>query len=362
VERRSRRLLEMRTILTTEDVKNIIENIFNGNLKRVDSGETYSNPNSEPIYIKNEDTGETTTSDLAKYLNITFYNWKHRLIEEQDKFSTLDDWINSISFSMDKTYCLCELTNADATASQDIDNSTLYANLTFLVNTNKAKNIDYYVNKIRNSYLGKMQTIQNEFGNKISAFIDIGIPMYEEEPMQTTSSGECLVFTCKVVIDYLIDAYTYENTKVSISFTGDDTYDSNGNITNTTKFLQMPLSRETWQKIFVGTPLPVEQRADLTGYCMNSLSSSTTLSFYDINQELNNYINDLFWSLGSYRIDGLLTAQQDVNVPVYIRVESNNHSYVYKFVLEKLEKVIVNNSFNICSITLRTWGKIIKGV
>ena len=91
----------MRTIFTAEDVKNIIETIFNGNLRQflISKGNiAYNNPNSEKILLIDEDDGTQQEKDLAEYLNIKFYNWKERLVTKSDddlsqdqQFSVFED-------------------------------------------------------------------------------------------------------------------------------------------------------------------------------------------------------------------------------------------------------------------------------
>lgn len=361
----------MRTILTSEDIKNIVERIFNGNLKEkyINSSFEYVNPNSEKIYFVNEDDGESEQKDLAEYLNIKFYSWKERVvsksdysIEDEPDMSLYDTWVNSLDFSLNEAYALVELTDEEVTASQDIDNATKLGTITFLMQTNKIKNLDYYINKIRNNYMGIPQEIQNSFGDIIKAYILLGTLMYDEAP-QTTQVGEIIKVSCNFRISYLTNALSYTDTKFEISFSGDDLYNENGEIVNaggeptTTKYFEMPLTKITWQDIFDDNPLPYAERPDLTGFQATTISTIKTFSFFDFNKTLTLYINDLFWTLGAIKIDGQTAPVLDVNIPVFIRVTSNGHFYVYKDMISQLEKVLANSDFNISSITLKGWGK-----
>ena len=51
-----------------------------------------------------------------------------------------------------------------------------------------------------------------------------------------------------------------------------------------------------------------------------------------------------------------------LNIPVYIRIKSNKHTYVFKDMVDQMQKVITNNDFNISSITLKGWGKILSSL
>lgn len=362
----------MRTIFTSEDVEQFIEYLFNGNLKAssLSNGTIeYKNENSEEILLIDEETGETKEFDLAKYLNIEFYSWRNRLIQlndepidSQPRLSTFETWVKSLNFSMDKGYALVEVLDEDATASQDIDNATKIGRITFLINENKVQNLDYYVAKIRNRLLGVPQEIQNSFGDMLNSYVVLGTLLYDQEP-STTQIGETIVVSSNFRINYLKEALSYSDTKVEISLNGDDLYNTDGEIVNAqgeptkTKYLTMPITKITWQNIFASNPLPTWDRPDLTGFVATALSTAKTLSFYDFNQELTLAFNDLFWRKSAYRINGQITTEQDINVPVYIRVTSNGKTYTYKDMIDNMQKVLTNSDFNISSITLKGWAR-----
>lgn len=361
----------MRTQFTGEDVKNVIENIFNGNLKayKYSNGSIeYKNPNTETIVLIDENSQKQANIDLAEYLNVEFYNWKDRLVETGDKsivdeptLSTFDDWVKSLNFSMDRAFALVEKIDEEVVASQEIDSSTITGKITFLIQADKIKNLDFYVTKIRNVYLGVPQSIQNSFGDTINAYIMMGALTYDQEPL-TTQLGECLVVSCNFKISYMASAQTYTDTKVEISLDGDDTYDENGDIVGSTKYMTMPINKQTWQLIFGETPMPYSSRPDLTGYLANTLSVIKTFSFFDFNKTLTLRFNDLFWGAGAYRVNGKLSSVADVNVPVFIRVTSNGKSYVYKDMISQMSKDLTNSDFNISRITLKGWGKPFESV
>lgn len=357
----------MRTIFTTEDLKDIIETIFNGNLKayRTSKGSIeYKNPNSEKILLIDEYDNSQEEKDIAEYLNISFYNWKDRLVSKSDeddydreKLSVFDSWVQSLNFSMNEAYALVEKIDEEVTASQDIDSATIIGKITFLVQADKIKNLDYYISKIRNSFLGVPQDIQNSYGDIIKSFIMLGSLFYDQEPFMT-QLGEMVIVTSNFRLSYLADAQTFSDTKIEISLTGDDTYNSDGVIVGETKYLTMPITKATFQDIFGTTPLPTSSRPDLTGFVANSLSTAMTLTFFDFNKELTKAFNDLFWRCSAFRVDGELKPEEDVNIPVFIKITNNGHSYVYKNIIDNMQKSLTNNDFNVCSITLKGWGKI----
>lgn len=370
----------MRTVFTLTDLRNIIENIFNGNLRasQVSKGTIpYENPNSEIIGLIDEDTGNRKDVDLATYLNIHFYKWKDRLVsvgekqfredynEEEQRLSVLEDWVQSLNFSMNEAYALVEKIDSEVVASQDIDSATITGRITFLIQTDKISNLDYYVSKIRNAFLGNPQEIQNAYGDIIKAYLLLGDLIYEQEPFMT-QLGETIIVASNFKLAYLGSALTYNDTEIQISLDGDDLYDAEGNIVNAdgepteTKYLTMPITKATWQNIFTTSPLSTQNRPDLTGYMAQALSNVKTLSFYDFNKPLTMKFNDLFWRCSCVRYDGKIENVKNVNIPVYFRIISNGHSYVYHDIIDNMQKTITNNDFNISSITTKGWGKLIQ--
>lgn len=343
----------MRTRLTTKDIENIIESIFNGNLKasRLNKDIAYKNPNSENIVLVNEDTGETETRDLADYLNINFYSWKNRVVETsqlglESRLTPFDSWVQSLNVSMDSSIALVEITDEEVQVSQDIDNATKQAKITFLVQTDKVANLDYYITKIKNELLGNPQTIYNAFGGKLKAYINIGALIYDGEP-ETIQFGSCIQCSCGFEISYMADALTDRDMQVSISFNG---YDGD--------YLTMPITKSTYQLIFSGNMEPTMERPDLAGQVNTTISWVKSFTFFDFNTELNNKINEIFWSKGAYMVNDT-DIIDDPNVIVFIKIQTNGNEYIYKDVITDIEKTITNSDFNITTMQLKGYGKTI---
>lgn len=350
----------MRTNLTTEDIKNIVDIAYNGF-----EGD---NPNDEDIILVEED-GTQKQMSLANYLGINFYAYKERVEGTYARgYQNYDydalpqgiaDWISSINTSFDKAYALVERLDEDVTASQDIDAGMLLGQITFLVQTNKVKNFEYYHNKVKNHFLGNPQVITNAFGNNIHAYILLGTPKYDEAPV-TIQIGECVVITCPFKINYLGNAMTYNDYKFSMSLTGDDTYNEQGEIVGDTKFLTVPITQASIGAIFSENALTTYDKPEMTGFVNASLSQAKVLSFYDFNVELVTQINEIFWGHPAYRINGILqTTQKEINIPVFFKVEHGGKSYVYKDVITSIQKQFTNSDFVVTNFTIKGFGKIV---
>lgn len=357
-----------KTNITVEDMKKIVNDVFNGNLDsyRLSGGIIdYKNDNSEEITIKNLDYGTVETKDLAQYLNVEFYSWRNRLVSSAGgSFVGYEEWLESLNVSMDKSYGLVEFVNDVQTiSSPDIDFAVKAGKITFLIQSSKIKNLEYYISKLRGKYLGVPEKYLNANGDMLTMFLMFGVLTLEEAPAMT-NLGECIVASCGFKITYISEAATYSDTKFEISLDGDDLYSESGEIVDengsatTTKYLTMPITKIT-QKVFTTSDsVPTASRPDITGFVAKSTSCTKTISFYDFNNVLAKRFNELFWGMCAVRKDGKVLPTQDVNIPVYIRVTSDGHTYVYKDMINSMEKVVSNNDFNISSITLNGWGKI----
>ena len=339
----------MRTNLTTEDIKVIIDRLFNGNLaewKAKRGTIEYENPNSETILTVEEDTGEQTEVDIAQYLNVRFYTWKNRLEEKADTNpvdNSFMSWISSLNLSINDSLALVELVNSEVTPSQDIDSASLTGRITLAVQTNKIHLLEYYLGKIRNSLLGVPMDVQNSYGDIVKAFIHIGIPLYDSEP-ETIQIGEVLTTTVNFTVNYLTDSLNYKDTKVELSLDG-------------ANFEELPYIKGTYQNVFVSSAVTKQDYPALLGYISTSMGQVNTISFYDFNKGITLKLNDLFWSIGAKKIDGVAQESKSVQIPVWLRITSNGKVYEYEDMIDNMQKVITNGDFNISSITLKGNGK-----
>ena len=321
----------MRTILTSEDVKNIVIGAFN--------------ENNEEIIIRNADTGEQTTKDLVSYLNIEFYNWKDRVVEiSNTQLQNFDDFAESMLVSMNRAFALVELVDEEVVVSQDIDSATKEGKITFFIQADKVKNLEYYIQKLRMTYLGNPQEMENAEGNKLKLYYLFGTLLYDTEPIMT-QVGEVIECSCNFNIGFLNYADTYSDYTISLSFDNNTYY-------------TIPITKATTQAIMTATSVPTQSRPDLTGVLATSISSVKTFSFFDYDITFTQLLNHLFWSMSAIKIDNVDTVASDVNKYMYVKVETRGHTYIYKDIITQLDKTITNNDFTITTMTLKTAGKI----
>lgn len=337
-----------KTNFTNIDIKNIMETVFNGNLKAFkDSyGEiAYENLNSENIRLVD---GEGATEiDLAQYLNIEFYSWKNRVVQKGEfnqEFVSVDAWVESLNGSLNEAFGLVEVYDREIFPSDNIDSATLSGRITFLIQTNKVPNLEYYANKIGNIYRGIPQVIQNSYGYKINAYFNIGMLVYESEPIDLPL-GECVTVTLNFNISYLTEALSYFDNPIYLSLDNGYTYHL------------LPYTKCSIQNIFTGSPITKQNNPTQMGIINSNSCFVATFSFFDFNIALTTQINELFWRLGSFAKNAISTEEQNPNIPVYIKVTNNGNDYFYKTVITDMQKVLANGEFNATTITVKGWGK-----
>lgn len=312
----------MRTVFGNNDIKNILATIFS--------------ENTETIMVQDGNLQEE--QDLAKFLNLKFYSWRNRVIEKNGENIGVDAWLESLNYSLNESYALVETTDSTVLASQDIDFASLTGRVTFLVQTNKIHLLDYYVNKIRNKYLGLPQDIQNSFGEMIKAYFNIGILIYNNEP-EDTQFGETITASLNFEMTYLTEALSYNDIKIELSLDGQTYY-------------QLPYLKASLQNTFTGEPVTVQGNPTRTGALNSSVSQGIAFTYYDFNKPLTEALDDIFWGIGDLSNNTITP-----NVPVYMRATVRNKVYNYQYVITSMQKDISNGEFATSTIILKTWGK-----
>jgi len=315
----------MRTLFTAEDMLDFVNQIFNG--------DEYS----EKALLIDADDGEQQEVNLADYLNVHFYSWKERIVSVDRRTGnslTFDDWVQSLNYSLKDSYGLVEIVNEEPTVSQTIDGGTIRGRITFLIQTDKIKNLEWYCGKIKNSLLGNPQTVQNSFGESVTAYLQFGALIPDQEPSMT-QLGETLVCTWGFAFTYLKGGVPASDYKISIGFAQKE-------------YHEITPIKTTWQIISTNKAQPKANAPYNTGFINTAFSLAKTISFYSFD---TSWFEDLFWDIGSEN-----QTYTNVNVPIYIKVERGGKTYEYTDIVDSMQKVISNGDFTVNSISLKNSG------
>lgn len=314
----------MRTQITTEDLKDIFLQVFR--------------QNDETFIREDEETRERQEQSFVDYFNIDFYAWKNRVIQEENQFLPFDDFVSQIETSLNRAYGLVEITDASATPSQDMDSATIMGKVTFLIQADKIANLDYYISKIRNTYLGKPEQYQNSHGNIVTAMFDFGTLIYESEPT-TMQFGETVVCSVNFSVDYINEANNYADYKVQMSVDG--------------TFFDFPFIKMTWQQTVLSQLVPTQGNITRQGVQTTGIAPQVVFSTYEFKSPLMEKLNKLFWKMSAYEINGVSNTNTNVHYPVDLKVTIDNNEYLYKMVITDMEKAMDNGGFPIMSISLK---------
>lgn len=225
--------------LTNDQITIIVDKMFNGNLKEweIDKSIEYVNDNSSIISIYDDEDTLIEEIDIAQYLNIHFYGFKHRVYDpintvlnrEYGNENLFEEWALQINNGLNKSYCQVNKIDDNAVTSTDIDSKTINVELKFMIQTNKVDVLDYYVGQLRNMCLGNTFELQNANGDELTAYITIGVLETNQDVIDTTI-GECIILSCSLEIDYIQATYSYNDYEFYMSLDGDDTINENGEI------------------------------------------------------------------------------------------------------------------------------------
>ena len=349
----------MRTNFTTEDVKMLIEQIYNGNLAQYKASKgsiPYVNENSEKINLYDETGAPLGEKDLAEYLNIKFYTWKNRLESKKPNDEGFDAWVDSLNLSMNEAFGIVEVVDEKAVASQDIDAATVTGRVTLVMQTNKVALLDAYAKKLHNQYVGAPFEYTNNLGKNLVLYLNLGVLLYDEEPSMT-QLGSTVIVSFNFVISYMTAASTYDDTQIEFSFDKENWH-------------KLPFSNAKAQKTMTFGAVPYMQHPDITGVVNSAVSDTWAISYFDFkDNELCTELNRVFYELGATekREEGDDTWERTtlapINAPIYMKIsvlypdEKKRQEYLYAYTITDMTKQIVNNDFVINALTLRGRSK-----
>ena len=325
-------------ILTSNDIKGIVENIYKSGLEQ-DVGLQ------KDIRFVDEN-GNEIEQNISEYLNIEFYSWRNRLVEiKNNEYIGADDWLQQLNINMDKSYGLVEITDNEAVESYDIDSATISGRITFLVQTSKINTLEYYTDSLANELRGYPQTIQNTNGERIYAIVNIGKIIYTNEP-NMNYFGEMVECYCNFSITYLANANAYMPDMISIAFDENNYYN-------------LAITKGSFNKIFINNSVTKYQRPEMTGAVNTAMSNVFTLSFYEFNDEFSKQLDEYFWSAGAFKIGQNMNNNSiKINKPIYLRINSRRGTdYYYKMVIDNMSKSITNGGFIVNTLTLKPYAK-----
>ncbi len=303
-----------RTILTTENVRDIIKNAF------VKNDEEFK-------YVENS---EEKSSSIVKFLNIKFYSFKNNYVKDEEN--------KTIGVKPNNSFALVEVNDEEATISPDIDFVEKSGTITFVIQESKIELLDYYMQKLRNTYLGQPEKIENNFGETLNTYLLFGILQYDNEPDddQFGSSIKCSV---GFKLTYLTNALTYSDYDLSISI------DNN--------FLHVPISELSMQIIFANDSLPKYNRRDTAGIINKTSTFVLSFSFYDFLKPLSEKLTDKFMSFAACKKNDEIIPIQDINSILPVKLKIRDDEYLLYCAIDNIQKKVENGSYSNTSITLK---------
>lgn len=303
-----------RTVLTTENIRDLIKNAFTNN-------------DEEVKYIENN---QEKTSSIMEFLNLNFYSFKCNIMkDEQDK---------RVEVKPNKSFALVEVLDEEATISPDIDFVEKSGTITFIIQESKIELLDYYVQKLRNIYLGKPEKIENNFGETLNTYLLFGILQYDNEP-EDDQFGTSIKCSMGFKLTYLTNALTYSDYEMSICLDNE--------------FLHVPISELSMQIIFANDSLPKYKRTDAAGIINKTSTFVLSFNFYDFLKPLSKKLTDKFMAFAAYKKNNEEIPIQDINEALIVKLKICDDECLLNCVIDNMQKKVENGSYSNTAMTLK---------
>lgn len=219
---------------------------------------------------------------INEILNVEYFSFKHRpassqqvIIEELEKRGQTN-WLAAL----DKSFCLCSLTGVERLYSKDIDQVALSVTLDYMLQSSKAKLLEFLVEDSNIATSGLRLNVKfGEAARKVTIFF--GNPIIND--IQTGSPyGEVAMVSVTVVMMLYPDVVSYSDYTVNIGFT------ENG----VEKNADIPLSSISIASIMTQEALPGMIAKEQVGNVNLSRATSFVLVFEGYNNPFINYLAD----------------------------------------------------------------------
>lgn len=340
----------MKTIITSYDVKELFNDIFNEPNKLKAS----------KMKVDINENGQTRQIPMVDYLNVEFYSFRNDIknsdiifTENGFEFYNLNAWLISLNKTLNCSYALVEISDSTITTSQDIDSGNVTSNITFIIQEDKIQALELYLSILRQKYAGLELEYVNQNGDTLSTYLSIGALSYDNEP-ENTCLGQTIVASCQLEWSYIAQSLNYNMEKVSVSF--DDT-----------TYTPFPFTNLEKSIMFTGKANTKANMPNLTGIINQNATLSFSFTFWLMKDNaFMKALNDkmMLECCDSY-VSDLTTptftdnSVREINIPIYVIITDtfNNKKYKYKMVITKFSTSVTNADFTVGHLDLATYAK-----
>ncbi len=247
-------------------------------------------------------------------LNVEYFTFKHRPVSSQQviidelKARGQTNWLAAL----DRSFCVCSLDNVERLYSKDVDQTAITATLDYLVQSSKAKLLEFLVEDSNIATSGLRFEVK--FGDevrKIAIFFDNP----EITDIQSASPfGEAAMVSVAVVIMLYPDVVSYSDYTVSVGFT------ENG----VEKSVDLPLSSFSVANTMTQEAVPGINAKEQVGNINLSRGTSFVMIFEGYNNPFINYLTN----------KALTPDKTDNNEPFTLKITRAGKTYTHTVVVK----------------------------
>jgi hypothetical protein len=317
-----------KTLITNSTLVEIMKNIFT--------------ENDFDIAIQGVNNKKAFMTKALEYLDINFYCFQADQTVRGFYGMTSDQqeqYIKEMSINMQKTMALCEVSNLEVLASEDIDGGSYDGTITFFIQTDKIALLDDYITRLRNRYTGEYESGINSNGDETAIMMKIGDLVVQDSPF-TSPIGRANICSLTINFGYMLKALNYTSEKFLFSLTGEmDSYKT------------IPFSNATLGITYTTLPNTCQNQPMVVGDISNSASMSITVTYYEFSKfEILSTLRQRVMKLCSE--DNKINPSENLRNSIYVRYQCNGDVYTYRMIVKEYIKKIINTDFSATTITL----------
>ena len=258
---------------------------------------------------------------ISEILNVEYYTYKHRpssTLEAVQKILKEKGEANELA-ALNSAYGLLAIDSIERLFSKDVDTVVLQAGLSYYIQTNKIKLLEYLVEDANIATSGIRIPVQ--FGSETrKAVIFFDRPQVGD--IQTAAPfGETAIVDIDVAIMLYPDVASYSDYTVNIGFTDNGEY----------KSADVPITSFSLASVMTQDAVPSITHRETVGEINLSRATSFVLVFDGFNNTFVNYLTAKSFAPGGV----------DNNQPFTVKVTRGENTYTHEMIV-KDHKITVN--------------------
>ena len=262
---------------------------------------------------------------MTEVLNIEYYTFKKRL-------QPASDYIESMEKSLQRSFCLVELTNVERLYSKDLDYVSVDGKLTLWLQSYKVKLLESFIETCNRALCGEVvSTVVN--GEERAMLFSFGRPEVISSDAHS-EIGDSVIIEIALGAEIAPGINSYNEYKLEFKFDDEDT------------FLVVPYTSWIYSYNTSQTAIPCANKSD-SGFINVTQSNNISLTLYDFNSELTKKLRDIAFYCNALGIE-----DAEINKEIVLRIAVSDYSWQYSMIVKSITFNFINSTFNTINLVL----------